>query len=157
MSLSFTVYAHSRAEMVPLYNKLNYLAGSTAPDYSDEGYLRGNFTYITVGDYISNMPSIIKSVSLKPSFDAGWDINRKMDGTPFSSTDGINNVGQVPRLIETTISFTPLHNFTPQFKKNFINDVNRSGPAPEPEKEFKEPNLIDSSGGTIERSGGNSL
>jgi hypothetical protein len=157
MSLSFTVYAHSRAEMVPLYNKLNYLAGSTAPDYSDEGYLRGNFTYITVGDYINNMPSIIKSVSLKPSFDAGWDINRKLDGTPFSSTDGISNVGQVPRLIETTINFTPLHKFTPQFKKNFINDVNRSGPSPEPEKEFTPPNLIDSSGGTIEPSGGNAL
>lgn len=157
MSLSFTVYAHSRAEMVPLYNKLNYLAGTTAPDYSDEGYLRGNFTYITVGDYINNMPSIIKSVSLKPSFEAGWDINRKMDGTPFSSTDGIDNVGQVPRSIEITINFTPLHKFTPQFRKSFINDIDRSGPAPQPEKEFKEPNLIDSSGGTIVPSGGNAL
>jgi hypothetical protein len=126
MSLSFTIYAHSRAEMIPLYNKLNYLAGATAPDYSDAGYMRGNFINITVGDYINSMPSIIKNISLKPSFEAGWDINRKEDNSLFTSADGNLNVGQVPRMIEVDLSFTPLHNFTPQFGKDFIRQVSLS-------------------------------
>ena len=125
MQLSFIIYAHSRREMIPLYNKLNYLAGTTAPDYSEEGYMRGNFTYITVGDYLNHMPCIIKSISLKPSFDAGWDINRKENGDLiFNDKDELNRlVGQVPRMIDVDLSFIPLHNFTPQFKKNFIRDV----------------------------------
>jgi hypothetical protein len=125
MQLSFIIYAHSRREMIPLYNKLNYLAGTTAPDYSEAGYMRGNFTYITVGDYLNHMPCIIKSISLKPSFDAGWDINRKENGDLiFNDKDELNRlVGQVPRMIDVDLSFIPLHNFTPQFKKNFIRDV----------------------------------
>jgi hypothetical protein len=132
MQLSFIIYAHSRREMIPLYEKINYLAGTTAPDYSEAGYMRGNFTYITVGDYLNNVPSIIKSVSLKPSFEAGWDINRKVNGSIISdSNKNIDNllVGQVPRMIEVDLSFIPLHNFTPQFKKNFIRDITTTQPS----------------------------
>jgi len=125
MSLSFTIYAHSRREMIPLYNKINYLVGTTAPDYSKAGYMRGNFTYITVGDYLNHMPCIIKSISLKPSFDAGWDINRKENGDLIFNNEDESNlfVGQVPRMIDVDLSFIPLHNFTPRFKQKFIRDV----------------------------------
>jgi len=127
MSLAFTVYAHSRAEMIPLYEKLNYLAGITAPDYSNGGYMRGNFTYITVGDYINSVPSIIKSINLKPSFEAGWDINREENGSPIKP-ESKEFVGQIPRMIEVDLSFIPLHNFTPQFKENFIRNISNSSP-----------------------------
>lgn len=125
MSLSFTIYAHSRREMIPLYNKINYLVSTTAPDYSGGGYMRGNFTYITVGDYLNHMPCIIKSINLKPSFDAGWDINRKENGDLIFNNEDESNlfVGQVPRMIDVDLSFIPLHNFTPRFKQNFIRDV----------------------------------
>lgn len=125
MSLSFTIYAHSRLEMVPLYNKLNYLAGTTAPDYSEEGYMRGNFTYITIGDYLNHVPCIIKSVSLKPSFEAGWDINRKENGEIIKPESNLF-VGQVPRMIDVELSFIPIHNFTPRFKQKFIRDIKPS-------------------------------
>jgi hypothetical protein len=111
--------------MIPLYEKINYLAGTTAPDYSEEGYMRGNFTYITVGDYLNHMPCIIKSISLKPSFDAGWDINRKENGDLITNDkDELNKlVGQVPRMIDVDLSFIPLHNFTPRFKQKFVRDI----------------------------------
>jgi hypothetical protein len=131
MQLSFIIYAHSRREMIPLYEKINYLVSTTTPDYSGAGYMRGNFTYITVGDYLNHMPCIIKNISLKPSFDAGWDINRKENGDLiFNDKDELNRlVGQVPRMIDVDLSFIPIHNFTPRFKeplqpiKNFIRDV----------------------------------
>lgn len=123
VSLSFTVYAHSRDEMIPIYNKINRLVGTTAPDYSGAGYMRGNFIRLTVGDYLNNVPGIIKNINLKPSFEGGWDINRREDGKLFSSTNGPSNVGQLPRLIDIDLSFTPIHDFTPQIGEKFIRNI----------------------------------
>jgi len=115
MSLSFTIYAHSRLEMKPLYEKLRYLIGTTAPDYSQAGYMRGVMLKATIGDYISGVPIIMNSINLKPSFDAGWDINR--DGNGLAIADELY---QLPKMIEVDLSFIPIHNFTPQFKENFV-------------------------------------
>jgi hypothetical protein len=134
ISLSFTIYAHSRAEMKPIYQKLNYLVGVTAPNYSGAGYMRGNFVNITVGDYLNSVPCIIESVSLKPSFEAGWDINRDDNGIiidrkekaqqqPSGTTtisENPNYVGQLPRMIDVSLSIIPIHSFTPRFQAQFI-------------------------------------
>jgi hypothetical protein len=122
MSLSFTIYAHSRAEMIPIYDKLNYLVGVTAPSYSGAGYMRGNFVNLTIGDYLDNVPGIINSVDLKPNFETGWDINRDENGIIIPSTDE-SYVGQLPRSIEVNLSFTPIHSFTPQFGQGFIRNA----------------------------------
>jgi len=116
VSLSFTIYAHSRAEMKPLYEKLNYLVGTTAPTYSGNGYMLGNLIKLTVGTYFNNVPGIINNISLKPSFEAGWDINRySEDGLPIPVTDTDYYIGQIPRMIEVDLTFTPIHDFTPQY------------------------------------------
>ena len=130
ISLSFTIYAHSREEMIPLYSKLNYLLGTTAPSYSGAGLMRGNFIKMTVGDYLLDVPGIIQSINLKPSFEAGWDINRNDEGTLFkndgNNTDDKNGtkfVGQIPRLIEVDLQFIPIHTFTPQIGEDFIRNI----------------------------------
>jgi hypothetical protein len=120
VQMSFTAYAHSRNEMKPLYNKLNRLAGIVAPTYSDAGYMMGNIAKITIGNYFKSMPGIITSVNLKPSLEAGWDLNRNDIGDILESTDPLN-VGQLPRLIGVDLSFQPIHNFTPQYGENFVN------------------------------------
>jgi hypothetical protein len=135
VSLSFIIYAHSRDEMIPLYQKLNCLVGTTAPRYSDNGYMLGNFVKLTVGTYFNSVPGFISNINLKPSFEAGWDINRNSRGLPFKYEDGVDAykntgyVGQVPRMIEVDLTFTPIHSFTPQYtldvstqNKNFINN-----------------------------------
>lgn len=118
IQLSFTIYAHSRGEMKPIYDKLNYLVGVTTPDYSDIGLMRGNFINLTVGDYLNSVPGLITDISLKPSFDAGWDINRDENGEIIKIGD--DNVGQLPKMIGVNLSFIPIHSFTPKFKENFI-------------------------------------
>jgi hypothetical protein len=52
MSLSWTVVAQSKQELIPMYKKLNYLASSLTPDYSPNGYMRGNLVQLTVGGYV---------------------------------------------------------------------------------------------------------
>ena len=142
ISLGFTVYAHTRAEMVPIYNKLNYLVGTTAPDYSKAGYMRGNFVNLTVGDYLDNVPGIITDISLKPSFDAGWDIDRDvLTGTILQQF-----YLQLPKLIEVSMTFTPIHSFTPQFGEAFIRNTI---PLPEFTTNTQQPTQDEESGDII--------
>jgi hypothetical protein len=124
ISLSFTIYAHSRDEMIPLYEKLNRLLGTTAPRYlGNDGYMTGNFIRITVGDYFNNLPGIINNINIKPSFEAGWDINRDTKGKLYNSTNKNLNVGQIPRMIEVDMTFTPIHDFTPEYGQPFIRNL----------------------------------
>ena len=37
----------SKAELIPQYQKLNFLASSLAPNYSKAGYMQGNLAYLT--------------------------------------------------------------------------------------------------------------
>jgi hypothetical protein len=129
VQLSFTIYAHSRDEMKPLYKKLNRLVGTTAPKYAGSGYMLGNFIKLTVGTYFNGVPGIINSITLKPSFEAGWDINRTILGDPIKEEDEEEyNVGQIPRMIEVDLTFTPIHDFTPQSDSDFINNTPVSKP-----------------------------
>ena len=123
VSLSFTIYAHSRAEMKPLYEKLNLLVGTTAPRYADNGYMLGNFIKLTVGTYFNGVPGIINNINLKPSFEAGWDINRDILGEPIKPENTTEYLGQIPRMIEVDMTFTPIHSFAPQYASTFVNNT----------------------------------
>lgn len=128
-SLTFKVVAESREEIIPIYQKLNYLASLTAPDYSigytiGKGLMKGNFVNMTIGDYLSDVPCIIQSISLKPIFEVGWDINREINGNPINGDKLDSEVnlyqGQLPKAIDVDMSIIPLHNFIPQLNKPYI-------------------------------------
>jgi len=127
VSLGFTIYAHSRAEMKPLYEKLNRLVGVTAPTYSSKGFMMGNIIKLTVGNYFNNMPGILNSINLKPNFEAGWDINRDQAGN-IITPDKEESIGQLPRMVDVTMTFTPIHYFAPQYNSQFINDPQGTAP-----------------------------
>jgi hypothetical protein len=118
--------------MAPLYQKLNKLVGVTAPRYGGNGYMLGNFIKLTVGTYFNSVPGIINSISLKPSFEAGWDINRDVLGELIKPKNKTEYLGQIPRMIEVDITFTPIHDFTPQYpitgedNENDINFINNT-------------------------------
>jgi len=79
-SLGFTVYAQSREELLPIYRKLNRLASVTSADYSKSGYMRGSILKLTVGDYITNHPGILKGFTVSNMMDFGWEIARDANG-----------------------------------------------------------------------------
>jgi len=119
-SITFLVPTLSRLDLSTNYTKLNDLINSVVPSYSTTsggvtpGLMRGSITYVTMGDYFSLLPSIVKSIDYSEIEGMGWDIDRNQDGTRTGS-----NL-QLPKGIKVTISFTPVHNFTPQFGETFI-------------------------------------
>lgn len=108
ISVGFRIYVHSRAELFPVYNKINYLASIQAPDYSPSGFQRGNIIYLTIGDYIVNTPGIMEGIEYTFPEDSQWEIARNNDGTPDSNT------AELPLLIDASFNFKPIHNFLPR-------------------------------------------
>jgi hypothetical protein len=117
VSLSWTVAAQSKAELIPMYKKLNYLASICAPDYSGAGYMRGNIVSLTIGGYFYEQPGIITGFSYDMNDDnSTWEI-------------GINDAGnydpsvkELPHMIKVTgFNFIPIHTFVPSLQQNTYN------------------------------------
>ena len=123
ISMAFTVVAQSREEITAMYDKLNFLASSLAPEYLDSltsGYMAGNIAYITLGEYIYDQPGIINSLTFDIPEESPWEIGIDDAGNQIESKD---NVRQVPHMIKVTgFNFTPIHKFRPE-KQTFQNDI----------------------------------
>ena len=116
ISMGWTVYAQSKAELIPMYKKLNYLASTLAPDYNSAGFMRGNIVKITVGGYIYDQPGIIKSISYGIPEESPWEIAIDIEGNEDTS------VKQLPHMIKITgFTFIPIHKFIPA-KANSISN-----------------------------------
>jgi hypothetical protein len=108
ISLSFTVAAQSKEELIPMYKKLNYLASNLAPDYSPFGYMRGPLVQLTVGGYLYEQVGFITSLTYNIPNDSPWEIGINDQGNNDSS------VKELPhRISVSSFSFTPIHNFVP--------------------------------------------
>lgn len=105
ISFSFKVHPQSRAEMRSIYQKLNLLASSLAPDYRN-GYMKGNLVRLTIGDYLYIVPGFISSLTYNIPEDAPWEI-------ALNSPEGESDFGlmETPKLFEISVSFTPIHDF----------------------------------------------
>jgi len=121
IDLSFTVVAQSRGEITAMYDKLNFLASSLAPEYLDalsSGYMAGNIAYITLGQYIEEQPGVITSLSFDIPEESPWEIGIDDNGERVGDAD----VRQVPHMIKVKLNFTPIHKFRPS-KQRFGEDT----------------------------------
>lgn len=109
ISFSFKIAAQSRHEMRPLYRKLNYLASTTAPTYSDNGRMRGTFIRANIGSLISNTPGFFNSININWNKDYPWEI--AMD-SPEGGAD--SDMIVVPHVLDVQCNFTPIHDFIPE-------------------------------------------
>ena len=115
ISMGFTVFAQSKAELIPMYKKLNYLASSLAPDYSNAGFMKGNLVRMTMGGYIFEQPGYLTSLTYTIPQESPWEIGINEKG------DYDGSVKELPHMIRVSLAFTPIHNFLPQ-KGNIAND-----------------------------------
>jgi hypothetical protein len=122
INLSWTVAAQSKEELIPMYQKLNFLASSLAPDYSADGYMRGNLAVITIGGYLFDQPGIINSINYSVPTESPWEIgiNDQIDNSSTGTEYGYDTtVKELPHIIRVTgFSFTPIHKFVPKLQKN---------------------------------------
>ena len=101
ISLGFKLAAFSRNELVPLYKKLNKLAGSTAPTYNEGGFfMRGTLVQLKVGDYLDKTTGFISSVGLSWDKNYSWETDEEGLGTQ-----------KLPHILNVSVSFTPIHDF----------------------------------------------
>lgn len=121
VSLSWTVAAQSKVELIPMYKKLNYLASVITPDYSDSGYMRGNIVTLTIGGYFYEQPGIITGFNYEMNDDNDtWEIAINDEGTSDSS------VKELPHLIRVTgFNFIPIHTFVPRLQQNDYREPNQ--------------------------------
>ena len=109
ISMGWTVYAQSKAELIPMYKKLNYLATSLAPDYSPGGFMRGSLARLSVGGYLYNQLGIIKSITYTIPDESTWEIGIDEEGG-FD-----NSVKELPHMIKVSgFSFIPIQDEVPQ-------------------------------------------
>lgn len=106
VNFSFKIATFSKADLKPLYDKLNRLASTTAPHYEDNGFFKqGVFVQVTIGDYLQKVPGFFQSI------DVNWDINYPWE---------VEESGRkVPHILDVNCSFQPIHNFNPQYGDDF--------------------------------------
>lgn len=108
IDFGFKVAAFSKADIKPLYEKLNHLVGSTAPSYSDGTFMKGTFVSLTVGDYIVRQSGVVESISLTWQTSYPWELT------------GDEDTKRVPHVLDVSVSFKPIHSFVPQVAGQFI-------------------------------------
>ena len=111
VSFAFKIAAFSRSELLPLYQKLNFLASSTAPTYNGSGaFMRGTFSKLTIGDYLYHTPGFFNKIGISWEVGYPWEINLEND----------NELPKVPHILNVDCGFTPVHNFIPALNQPFI-------------------------------------
>lgn len=121
--MSFTVAAQSIQELSIMYQKLNYIKSTLAPDYSSEGYMRGNIAQLTMGGYLYEVPGIIQNFNITIPNDTTWEVG--IPASPRQSTEAIGSNGftdssvkELPHRVEVDMTFKPIYNFLPETVKN---------------------------------------
>jgi hypothetical protein len=112
ITFSFTIAASSRAEMKPLYQKLNYLISTLAPDYSSAGLMRGNIAELTIGDFVLYQPGVITTLDMTVDEDSNWEIALQEPESQPNEIDA--DMHELPQLIKCNMSFIPIYNFLPR-------------------------------------------
>lgn len=130
INLSWTVAAQSKDELIPMYQKLNYLASSLTPYYSSKGYMGGNLVSLTLGGYLYEQPGIITSMTLDVPQESPWEIGIPVSGEGDTS-NGVasdKDVKELPHIIRVTnVQFIPIHTFTPQLQQNNYDGISAGG------------------------------
>ena len=141
LNMSFTVAALSKAELIPMYQKLNYLASVCAPDYSSDGYMRGNLISLTVGGWCYEQLGVLMGINYTVPNDSPWDIGRDLSG------EVNKNVKQLPQRVQVSgFQFKPIHNFVPK-----INAIDFAGGGTTPTSD------VNDFGGNLNLDNGNFL
>ena len=116
ISIDFTVVAQSKEELIPMHQKLNFLASTLAPTYTKSGYMAGNLSQMTVGGYLYEQPGFIESLSFDIPQEIPWEIGIDTEG------EIDNTVKQLPHLINVSLKFQPIHKFRPAINSIDLDD-----------------------------------
>ena len=102
INFSFKAASFNKDSLLVMYNKLNLLAGATAPSYSDGGsFMRGTLTRITIGDLLYRQTGFISSLGLSWNNSYQWELSNRVG----------EEIDKLPHVLDVSVQFTPIHNF----------------------------------------------
>jgi hypothetical protein len=117
VSFSFKIFAQSRPELRPMYEKLNYLTSQVYPDYSPTtSAMRAPIIKLTIGDYLYRTPGVLESINITIEDDTSWEI-ASLEGEKQSRV-----VGQLPHYLNVAVSFKPIMDILPR-RAQELNDI----------------------------------
>jgi len=126
INISWTVAAQSRNELIPMYQKLNYLASTLSPDYTEQGYMAGNIVNMTIGGWCFEQPGFITAMTLDVPQNSPWEIGLPLGNASTAagqSIEGDASVKEMPMMVKVTgFTFTPIHNFVPKVQSVSFED-----------------------------------
>ena len=112
IGFSFKMFAQSREELRPMYQKLNQLISQVYPDYSTTyNLMRGSVVKLTIGDYLYRVPGFLENVNV--SIDNGntpWEI--------VLNEAEKKDVRQLPHMVTVQCTFKPIMDILPRRQKS---------------------------------------
>jgi hypothetical protein len=114
INFNLKVAAFSETEVENIYQKINALQSTTAPEYTSAGYMKGVLVKLTIGNYIKNLMGHIPSIAVSISTDYPWETE--------------NRTLIVPTVLDIGVNFMPTPNQVPQaaiggIKSTFVNQA----------------------------------
>ena len=129
INFSFKAASFNKDSLLVMYNKLNLLAGATAPSYSDGGsFMRGTLTRITIGDLLYRQTGFISSLGLSWNNSYQWELSNRVG----------EEIDKLPHVLDVSVQFTPIHNFNVKSDLN-LNDEKYFGKRTKQETKKEEP------------------
>ena len=127
LGFSFTTVAMSVKEMLPMWQRINYLMGLTKPANYKNGFIVPPLVMLTIGDIYNNQPIVINSISMTIPDNATWETvsNGKF---PFEylngrlSLNGDVTLAQFPREADINIDANILEKEKPKVGRNNFDD-----------------------------------
>jgi len=131
VSFGFQVVAQSKPELSIMYQKLNYLQSTLAPNFSTNGFMRGNIHQLTIGGYFFEQPGVITSLSYTMPGESPWEIGIPSSNKSISSAGGNTYrdpaVKELTHIINVSVQFKPIQTFLPQTVGSPFDTTNPDG------------------------------
>ena len=114
-----------------MYQKLNYLQSTLAPNFSENGFMRGNIHQLTIGGYFFEQPGVITSLSYTMPTDSPWEISIPSSNQSTANIGGNTYrdpaVKELTHIINVSVEFKPIQRFLPQTIGSPFDTTNKDG------------------------------
>lgn len=138
LNFSFKVVAHSIKELMPMWQRINYLTGLTKPaNYTstkDGGFMIPPMVQFTIGDMYKNHFGVIKFVNLRIPDDASWELinekyvlNKEWNynlGKIYDTKNSLKGkVAQVPKEVDISLAISIMEKDIPKTGRGLWGDA----------------------------------
>jgi len=132
LGFSFNVVAMSVKELLPMWQRINYLMGLSKPANYKNGFIVPPLVMMTIGDIYKNQPIVINSINMTIPDNATWEtVSDRIDTYEYLNgrlkiKDNVT-VAQFPREVEISIDANILEKEKPKVGINNFGEFN-TGP-----------------------------